>query len=81
MGIVLIVLGLSYQLKGAKMVTIHESNPPITDADIQALEQQLNIKFPDDYRRFLLAHNGGRPKPEVFLIPDHSIPNQSSILD
>ncbi|GIK67151.1 MAG: SMI1/KNR4 family protein [Chloroflexota bacterium] len=63
------------------MVTIHESRPPITDADIQAVEQQLNIKFPDDYRRFLLAHNGGRPEPEIFLIPDHPIPNQSSILN
>ncbi|MBZ0320168.1 MAG: SMI1/KNR4 family protein [Anaerolineae bacterium] len=63
------------------MVTIHESRPPITDADIQAVEQQLNIKFPDDYRRFLLAHNGGRPKLGVFLIPDDPIPNQSSILN
>lgn len=63
------------------MVTIHESRPPITDADLQAVEQQLNIKFPDDYRRFLLAHNGGRPEPDVFeILLEDETPINSSMM-
>ncbi len=63
------------------MVTIHESRPPITDADIQAVEQQLNIQFPDDYRRFLLAHNGGRPEPSVFDIIEGESAFTDSMVD
>lgn len=63
------------------MVTIHKSRPPITEADIQAVEQQLNVRFPDDYRRFLLAHNGGRPEPDVFDIFDDDLAFQSSMVN
>ncbi len=32
--------------------------PPNTEADIAALEQRIGYKLPQDYRQFLLEHNG-----------------------
>lgn len=34
-------------------------NPLPSEADVGALERKLEIKFPSDYRNFLLNHNGG----------------------
>jgi hypothetical protein len=33
--------------------------PLPTQEQITALEQRINVKFPDDYRQFLLEYNGG----------------------
>jgi cell wall assembly regulator SMI1 len=62
-------------------IEISESEPPIVENDIVQLETSLGIKLPDSYRYFLLKHNGGRPKPDVFAIPDDPIPNQASMVD
>lgn len=62
-------------------VTITESRPPITEKEIQEVEKSLNVEFPAGYRRFLLAHNGGRPEPEVFLIPNNWLPGRRSMVD
>ena len=35
-----------------------ELNPPVTEDDIQAVEQQFGCTFPDDYRAFLRITNG-----------------------
>ena len=35
---------------------------------IQAAENSLGVKFPDDYVQFLLQYNGGRPEPAGFNI-------------
>jgi len=40
--------------------------PPLVEADIAALEEELKIKLPDEYRRFLLKYNGGYPDPSGF---------------
>jgi cell wall assembly regulator SMI1 len=47
-------------------ITIDKSFSPIDEATIQALEQELGIQLPSDYRQFLLTHNGGRPTPAHF---------------
>ena len=46
--------------------------PPITEADIDELEQSLGVELPASYRAFLLRHNGGRPTPEDVFGDDHS---------
>lgn len=45
-------------------------NPPATEAQIAAVEQQLGVTFPADYRAFLAIHNGqGYYAPMVGLGP------------
>jgi hypothetical protein len=46
--------------------------PPITEADIDELEQSLGVALPTSYRAFLLRHNGGRPIPENIFGDDRS---------
>ena len=42
------------------------TGPPITEADIDELEQTLGVELPASYRAFLLRYNGGRPIPDGF---------------
>jgi hypothetical protein len=42
---------------------ITSQTPPISAEQLREVEQRLGIVLPDDYRAFLLAHNGGEPKP------------------
>jgi hypothetical protein len=44
---------------------MEERGPVVTEADVAALEQRLGKSLPDDYRRFLLEVNGGRPADEA----------------
>jgi hypothetical protein len=40
------------------------------------LERELGIALPDDYRAFLLAHNGGDIEPRLYLTdggPENSV--------
>ncbi len=39
---------------------------PLSEADVAAWEARNGWVFPEDYRRFLLAHNGGLVRPNVF---------------
>jgi hypothetical protein len=43
-----------------------ESKAPLEPVELDALEQRLAIKLPEEYRHFLLMQNGGRPKPAGF---------------
>jgi hypothetical protein len=49
-------------------VEIFESKAPISEEKITAFEKEIDHKLPDDYREFLLKHNGGYPKPRAFDI-------------
>ena len=52
-----------------KHVNIHDPlQPSLREEDIRTFELQLGISLPDDYRRFLLAHNGGQPEPGAFPV-------------
>lgn len=42
----------------------------LTSDELDHLERQLAIRLPESYRSFLLAHNGGRPSPDLFLCKD-----------
>jgi len=52
-------------------IIISESYPPLREEDVVRVEQQLGITLPDDYREFLLMHNGGHPEPKYFPIKDN----------
>lgn len=41
------------------------SGPKQTRRQLQAVERRLDVSFPEDYRDFLLKHNGGVPKPKT----------------
>ena len=43
-----------------------DSGHRLSEANIAAAEKTLGVHFPPDYRRFLLAHNGGVPEPPYF---------------
>ncbi|OJV94841.1 MAG: hypothetical protein BGO39_34035 [Chloroflexi bacterium 54-19] len=41
---------------------------PASESDVREFESLIKSRLPEDYRAFLLAHNGGEPDPEVFFI-------------
>ena len=47
----------------AMKVDIRHSLAPLVHEQIVALEERLGIWFTDEYRTFLLRHNGGIPRP------------------
>lgn len=47
-------------------LVIRNSECPLTSATLKDVEDRLGFELPDDYRNFLLKHNGGQPQPSVF---------------
>jgi len=47
------------------MLHIGESGKSLADPDIEQCENRLGLSLPDQYRHFLLQHNGGLPTPDV----------------
>jgi hypothetical protein len=45
---------------------ITDSGLPLSLDDLQKAEQRLNVQLPNDYRSFLLTHNGGKLTPAWF---------------
>jgi cell wall assembly regulator SMI1 len=41
---------------------------PLTETRLAKLERKLKYRLPDDYRLFLLEHNGGRPTLSCFTV-------------
>lgn len=41
-----------------------------TEDQLSALERRIGATLPDDYRQFLIEHNGGRPSPREFVAVD-----------
>jgi len=35
---------------------------------LKPVEREMGVEFPESYRRFLLAYNGGRPTPAYFTV-------------
>lgn len=44
-------------------VSFSERAPETNELAVARLERELSVRFPDDYRSFLLTVNGGRPSP------------------
>jgi cell wall assembly regulator SMI1 len=49
-------------------VDIYASERPLAPDELERAEKTLGVSLPEDYKRFLLAHNGGRPRPDAFRI-------------
>ena len=47
-------------------VAIYESEKNVTSVELDELETRLHVKLPENYRAFLMMHNGGRPEPGSF---------------
>ena len=50
------------------MIEIYEQGPSISGEQVDRLEEELDARLSDSYRRFLILHNGGRPDPDVIDI-------------
>ncbi|HYG78095.1 MAG TPA: SMI1/KNR4 family protein [Planctomycetota bacterium] len=46
----------------ANDIIFEERGPKITSADLRAVEGRLGVVLPDDYKQFLLVHNGAWSK-------------------
>ena len=42
----------------------------LDDIKLFKFEKLINSRLPDDYRQFLIAHNGGKPSPSDFMISE-----------
>ena len=58
------------------MAAVENSNPhgPLDPARLTAFEARIGATLPADYRRFLLAHNGGRLVPCEIVLPGEAEP-------
>src|SRR5687767_2580603 len=45
-----------------------EAGPVISELDVRRFERDAKLVLPEDYRAFLLRHNGGRPVPAGFTL-------------
>jgi hypothetical protein len=47
-----------------------DNRPPLSMEALIGLEHQIGYTLPDDYRSFLILHNGGQPECQTLNIPD-----------
>lgn len=47
-------------------ITPHREHRDATEIDVSHFEMGLAVRLPDDYRAFLIKHNGGYPDPDGF---------------
>ncbi len=59
-------------------INIQGSLPQLTEQNLSELEQRTNIKLPEQYRNFLLKHNGGIPSPNRFKTLDGKVESMIS---
>jgi hypothetical protein len=57
------------------------SFPRVTAAAIRKTEKELVVVFPDDYRAFLRAVNGGVPTPGEFAMAEPGRPGERIVID
>ena len=47
-------------------LTIVKQEEKLTPERLKAVEKIIGVNLPEEYRNFLLAHNGGSPRPQAF---------------
>ena len=71
-------MGIKYDKRTIKqMIAAYHTPPGATEQSILKFESTLPAKLPEDYRKFLLMHDGGVPDPPAFNIPSE---NNSSVI-
>ncbi|HZF44357.1 MAG TPA: SMI1/KNR4 family protein [Sphingomonadaceae bacterium] len=48
---------------------IENAGPPLSVDRLALVESQVGVEFPQDYKEFLLRHNGGEPTPSYMAMP------------
>jgi hypothetical protein len=51
------------------VVAIRPSGCPPSEEGVRAIERRIRATLPEDYRKFLIEVNGGRPLPDVIDVP------------
>lgn len=46
---------------------------PVSEDELKEFELRIGAMLPDQYRRFLLEHNGGKPVPSDFHLPGNNV--------
>jgi hypothetical protein len=54
--------------KVARHLAIKGLGPPLTPGEIEAFEREIGGRLPDDYKEFMLAHNGGLADPPLAIM-------------
>lgn len=54
-------------------MTFLETSPAISDFDISAIESDLGVIFPNDFRAHYLSANGGYPEADIYKWSDGSL--------
>src|SRR5262245_12481319 len=52
--------------------------PPTSEVALAEFEKRIGSRLPEDYREFLLAYNGGKPKVSKFVFADRTGPYTGS---
>jgi hypothetical protein len=50
-----------------RVIQLASSGPTLNAARLDQAEKELGVKFPSEYRRFMLRPNGGIPEPGHFV--------------
>jgi hypothetical protein len=50
------------------IIEVEESKPPTNFSEIEKFEELVEAKLPEDYKQFLLKHNGGHPITDGFKL-------------
>lgn len=53
---------------------------PTNEREVAEFETHIGHALPDDYRAFLLQHNGGRPEPNTFTLNVWGVAEENSVL-
>ena len=48
------------------LISMREGGPSVSYADVERLETTIGRILPDDFKRFLMQFNGGRPEPNTY---------------
>src|SRR5215470_3171670 len=63
-------------------LTITESFEMLEEDDLRIFEEKLGSNLPQEYRQFLLAHNGGKPNPSIVDYQKSNLePMSNTIID
>jgi cell wall assembly regulator SMI1 len=61
------------------MITFFESGKKITDKEVAYIEKKIGYCLPNEYREFLLKHNGGKCPNRGFVFMENSQESDSEV--
>jgi hypothetical protein len=50
------------------LLAVSDSDLAVSVARLEVVAERLRLRLPDDYKSFLIEHNGGIPSPNTFAI-------------